>query len=318
MANNPAQQVDVSATPSTSQTLVPDTLLDIAYYLKEGLEGVECQQYCNAHSFTRAIKLQAEKLQEGNLGAGQYAVFSPVTQDQLTNLQRIRDARYKTLRFLYLNDVATLIVKIMSSQIHQVATHELVHHLRSKIDAMGLFSGLRSTGTATFQGLQSQKEADASFKPSSRPGDAGWPTVILECGISESLRRLRIDAEWWLKISAHDVKIVLLISASKQQQKIHLEQWESVTIPNPRITCGNNSPLATVPIRINEIDITVPVLAGPGPAAAVVNGAPLTLDFTKVFLRQPGPGEGNIILTSCNWCNKACFHYEQIVKTFGR
>ncbi|PWW73023.1 hypothetical protein C7212DRAFT_222144, partial [Tuber magnatum] len=95
----------------------------------------------------------------------------------------------------------------------------------------------------------------------------------------------------------HDVKIILLISASKPQRKIHLEQWESVTIPNPRITRGNNGPLATVPRKIHEIDITVPVLAGPGPPATVVNGAPLTLDFARIFLRQPGSGEGNIILT---------------------
>ncbi|PWW73024.1 hypothetical protein C7212DRAFT_334220, partial [Tuber magnatum] len=112
--------------------------------------GVERQQYRDARSFARAIKLQAEKLRAGNLDTGQYAVFSPVTQDQFTNLERIRDARYKSLRFLYLNDVETLIAKIIPGEIHELATQELVHSLRSRIDSMGLLQELRNTGAANF------------------------------------------------------------------------------------------------------------------------------------------------------------------------
>ncbi|PWW77762.1 hypothetical protein C7212DRAFT_292732 [Tuber magnatum] len=286
MGDNRAHLMGGFATPSGSQTPVPNMSLNMDYYLNEGLEGVERQQYRDARTFTRAIQGQADELRSGNLSAGQYAIFAPVTQDQLTNLERIRDACHKSLRFLYLNEAETLIVKIMPGLAHELATREFADTVKEKIRVMGLRREVGDAGGTTYRTAQSAKEADSALKPDARSLEMDWPTVVYECGVSESLRRLRIDSSWWLANSSHDVKIVLLISVNKPQQRIHLEQWEDRTIPNPYITRNNPNPLITRPMKINEINIY----------GNTVTGAPLRLDFRKVFLRPPAPGEGDILL----------------------
>lgn len=55
----------------------PNARHDIHYYLTEGLEGVEHQQYRGVNSFIRVIESQAKKLRSDN--ASQYAVLSPLT-----------------------------------------------------------------------------------------------------------------------------------------------------------------------------------------------------------------------------------------------
>jgi len=107
MAPIPVQKADISQTPqqspqnqesgSGSAGSVPSPLdrapLGANYYLTEGLEGVEAQHYRGTQSFMTAIDLQADQLRSGN--AGQYAVFSQVTQAELANIERFRDTHCK-------------------------------------------------------------------------------------------------------------------------------------------------------------------------------------------------------------------------------
>ncbi|PWW77935.1 hypothetical protein C7212DRAFT_276728 [Tuber magnatum] len=259
------------------------------YYLNEGLEGVERQHYRGARSFARAIQAQADELRSGNLSAGQYAVFSPVTQAELAKLKCSRDDSHKSLRFLYLNGAETLIVKIMPGPTHETATRELADKVKEKIGVMGLRRAVRDMGGTTYLGAESQKEADSAIRPTAfRPLETNWPTVVFECGVSESLPRLITDSNWWLANSAHDVKIVLLISVNKPQRKIHLEQWEDLTVPNPHITRNNPNPPRTWPTKVNEINID----------GGTITGTPLRLPFAKIFLRPAGPGEGDIVLSA--------------------
>src|SRR5271170_4913428 len=45
-------------------------------------------------------------------------------------------------------------------------------------------------------------KSDSSFRPSShRPNNTDWPTIVIESGVSETLRHLRFDADWWLRKS---------------------------------------------------------------------------------------------------------------------
>ncbi|KAJ5145936.1 uncharacterized protein N7515_000500 [Penicillium bovifimosum] len=49
------------------------------------------------------------------------------------------------------------------------------------------------------------KQADQCFTPPCRSGSprqpVGWPTFVIETGLSESLPRLREDARWWFNNS---------------------------------------------------------------------------------------------------------------------
>ncbi|KAG0126516.1 hypothetical protein HOY82DRAFT_614931 [Tuber indicum] len=183
---------------------------------------------------------------------------------------------------------------------------------------------------------QAGPEADEAVKPfASRPLEADWPTIVIECGISQSLNHLRMVAHWWLQKSGGLVKIVLLISASKATRSIHIEQWTMVTLQTERLTRSSSHPPVIGPQNIHIVDINVaplPAPAIPAPATAspavsapvtaasivpapvtvtpavpasaipalVATGAPLVLLFDKIFLRPPlaAQGEGNIILTA--------------------
>ncbi|RPA94615.1 hypothetical protein L873DRAFT_1746861 [Choiromyces venosus 120613-1] len=250
--------------------------------------------------------------------AGQYAVFTPVTQDKLTKIDHRRDNHHKGLRFMYLNHEQALIVKIPAGELHELVHREFAYMCREKAVGLGLGHELRDVGRRIFQGIASRKEPDTAFKPSSRPLESNWPTVVFECGVSESLKRLTVDSRWWLDNSAEGVKIVLLFSIAKVARSIHIEKWEMLTVQNPHATSANPHPFVTRPTKVHEVDIAGPVAlapvalapakhapAAPTPAvpapagpAPVVTGVPLTLDLDKIFLRQPHQGEGNIILTA--------------------
>jgi len=241
------------------------------YYLTEGLEGVKAQHYRGTQSFMTAIDLQADQLRSGN--AGQYAVFSPVTQDQLANIDLFRDTHYKSLRFLYYENEETLIVKIMPSIAPELACTQFELKLVLKLAEMGLQDELLNIRSTTIQGIQCRKEADSAFQPwSSRPYKTDWPTLVIECGVSESINRLRGDSNWWFTNSAAQVKTVLLFSVSEKKRKIHIEQWEM----RKEAKC------------IWTIDIV-------GADAA---GASLQLSFEHLFLRKPGKDEMDLIFTT--------------------
>ncbi|KAJ5237539.1 hypothetical protein N7489_007630 [Penicillium chrysogenum] len=48
-------------------------------------------------------------------------------------------------------------------------------------------------------------------------------TVMLEVGVLELYRKLRADAEWWLKNSRGDVKLVIIVSISRETPDIKFE-----------------------------------------------------------------------------------------------
>ncbi|CUS11366.1 unnamed protein product, partial [Tuber aestivum] len=196
----------------------------------------------------------------------------------------------------------TLIVKIKPSGVHELVSRGFSVELWAKVIRMGLRQALNLVGGTTFQGIQSWKEADCAYKPNTfRPYENDWPTLVIECGVSESLNRLRVESRWWLENSVEGVNIVLLFSISKKARSIHIEKWEMATHSSPHVAQAGLSHLIGTPTKIQEVDISGPVVptdesAGTTP---IVTGAPLELDFTKIFLRQPvqGCSEGSIIFT---------------------
>ena len=126
-----------------------------------------------------------------------FLVFAPVTPHQLTNIERVCDTRYKALRFLYLNQAETLIIKIIPGPVHPMVTGEFVFAINAKLAAKGQGAQVTSMGGATYSGMESQKEADGALRPRlARRDIMDWPTVVVEGGVSEAPRRLAADARW--------------------------------------------------------------------------------------------------------------------------
>ncbi|KAG0644329.1 hypothetical protein HOY80DRAFT_941305 [Tuber brumale] len=228
-----------------------------------------------------------------SLGAGRgghYVILSPVTKYQLSRIDKVRDDRYKQLRFMYLNQPQVLIVRIIPDGVSEIAARELGRIIWKKTAAMGLNDDLVDTGSMRYQCIMGSKEADAAFKPkSSRPSESNWPTLVIECGVPKSIERMRSDANWWLKSSSPGVNIVLLLSISHVKKTIHVEQWERVGLTYWHSTEPNPDDFVTTLVQSAYIDA----------AQSVAPASPMTLDFAKLFLRQPVPftSEGNIALT---------------------
>lgn len=124
-----------------------------------------------------------------------------------------------------------------------------------------------------------------------------WPTLVIEAGYSESLNQLRADMTWWFTTSNHDVKIVLLAKFDHRQREILLEKWEEETPPSPpgAITRSRSAMLEPRQvlrqrIAINRDETTNPV------SYNVARGA-LVLGFRLLFLRDPVPQEGDIVIS---------------------
>jgi len=282
-----ASQQFITSSISTSQpTSCNGVLHDMHYYLTVGLEGVKRQKYRRPGSFSKAIDSLHDEFDSGNWSAGQYLVFVSVTEKHLESINRLRHRHHKWLGWMYLKSEEVLVVKIIPGAI-QETTHFAFGSmmLHEKATQMGLRLGLSGIGRTTYEGIIGEKGADSGFEPYPRTID--WPTVVFECGLSQSLERLRVDSCWWLENST-EVNIVLLFSISKADKRLHLEQWEMVTTPNQHVTRAHPDPLITTLTKVNEIDIV----------DGVALGAPLTFNFQKVFRRPPVQGEGDIVFSA--------------------
>lgn len=150
---------------------------------------------------------------------------------------------------------------------------------------MGIDMELVPLGAAMFSGPAGQKEADSAFGPAFHHLKSGWPTLLLECGVSESLACMQAEARWWLENSGEAVKTVIVISVSRPEKSLHLEKWELVAMPDPGVTPAYLSPSIVKLDKTHHVDIV----------GGVVTGGPLTIKFQDVMLRDPEPGEDDVV-----------------------
>ncbi|KAL2869557.1 uncharacterized protein BJX67DRAFT_370769 [Aspergillus lucknowensis] len=155
----------------------------------------------------------------------------------------------------YLPHAGILLLEMPASDVHETASNRLNLLIMEALPRR-LCRTLSMAGKAGFQSASRLKCADQGYIPISLPPgrSRNWPSVVIECGWSESRAKLERDCRWWLHASGGDIKIAL--SISKLAQTIVISQTRSH------------------PIRIT--------------------GAPLCLEFDKVFLRQPTRAEHNI------------------------
>lgn len=131
-----------------------------------------------------------------------------------------------------------------------------------------------------------KKQADCSYGPRELPPgrSAEWPTVAVEAGYSETREKLKSDAAYWLNRSSGDVLRAITIDI-KRSGNIYIIMWKRPVVtnqyPNPEPEC------------IQEIRI----YRGNGGQAASLTGDELRIPFRHVMLRNPGPGEGDFVIT---------------------
>jgi len=263
--------------------------------LCEGL-GDKKQRYPGNAGITRAVNALSKKLNHGET-TDQYLVFQPFTVNELEKVDKRRDEVGKGIRLTHCADIGTLIIKVPTTG-HEVVAEGFKAELLERFIQMGLprrertgLGATRFTGTST-----TSKEADGAFKPGTlRPYEMDWPTLVLEVGVSESLPKLRNDARWWLSNSGGSVNIVLIFHINQGAKSILIERWETTSAltsrPITRSTArsNGNQPPAQIPTEMQAITVD---------PNGVITGAPLTLDFHQIFLRQANPPEHNMVFTA--------------------
>lgn len=100
---------------------------------------------------------------------------------------------------------------------------------------------------------------------------------------------------WWFSASDHQVKIVLLTKFGHLHQRIIIERWEEEIQTRPGATTTRRAAAsgAIQPVLRQSITIT----RDPATDSYQVARSALVLSFRLLFLRDPGPQEGDFIIS---------------------
>lgn len=115
----------------------------------------------------------------------------------------------------------------------------------------------------------------------------------METGVSETLSRQRLDAQWWITSSRGDVKVVILIAVNSCRPQITIEKW----IPDP----GAGSLRRSSRIRSSRIDgirgQEVIMTREPNDIITTTE-TPLVITFYEIFLRPANPPQEHDVVIS--------------------
>ena len=224
-----------------------------------------------------------------------------VSPSSFTEIEREREKQRRRFRFRrYDSDRQVLFITI-PTDLHEQLHVGLYQRYLFQLVRSGREKTWRTIASATRRAQQGYSRRDSGEgdstggpKPDREMKDA-WPTLVIEAGVSESLAELRHDMRWWFSISDHQVQIVLLAKFKRARRAIILEKWEeessSITRPGAMTTrqAGALQPVLRQTITITQDATTYPI------SYNVTRGA-LVLGFKLLFLRDPGPGEGDFVL----------------------
>lgn len=200
-------------------------------------------------------------------------------------------------RLQYNYDKNDLIIKFMPSLEHDAAHLLFIKAIETQVIQMDLkHNKLYPTGTTTYKGKACGKQGDSGLKPiPERRKKTDWPTLVVECGVSENLRELRGDASWWLTNSNGDVRIAILVLINLESRSLMIEKWQLVapssepTEPSTRVCSrhGSAKPMMTAHVEVFW-DI---------PRKNVVGSDQLIIEFEDLLLRSPVPPEEDIVFS---------------------
>ncbi|KAK0713060.1 hypothetical protein B0T26DRAFT_741910 [Lasiosphaeria miniovina] len=184
--------------------------------------------------------------------------FSP---SHFTEIDRAREKQGRKFRFRDYGSNSRILIITIPTDLHEELYKRLYNEFIGQVRDMGLKD--------TQQGYsgRSSKEGDST---------GAWPTLVIEAGFSQSLGKLRIAMQRWFSMSNHEVKIVLLpIRPGATTTRHFLQQ----------------------PAPVLRQSITITRNTTTNPTSYNVTSGTLVLSFRLLFLRDPGPGEGDFVFS---------------------
>ncbi|KAK4141890.1 uncharacterized protein C8A04DRAFT_38796 [Dichotomopilus funicola] len=226
-------------------------------------------------------------------------IASDISPKDVDEIHSARDKAGRGFRLSYISPLTEKMLITIPSRPHEAA-HENIHKfIMFRIYGMGLDDRWSTEGATRYKSSEIQgsgSEPDKAGKPIPERPEDGWPTLVIEAGYSQSMASLRATMEWWFRASNHEVKIVLLIKVNQIQQSLVIERWEEV---HPTARLGATTTRSVSPLRPDcRQEITITKDTSSNPATYQVNSTDLVLPFRLLFLREPGPQEGDIVVTT--------------------
>ena len=209
-------------------------------------------------------------------------------------------------RFRRYNSNSRILIVTIPTGLHEALHLGLFLQYYSQLARNGRERSWKSIGSTTLRqqghpgGDGGEGDSTGGPKPE-RVGIGKWPTLVIEAGDSETLGELHNDMRWWFQTSNHDVRIVILAKFDRRQRHILLEKWEEeISPPQGAITRRRAAAIlqqngVLEPVKRQSITITRDETTNPV-SYNVTKGA-LVLGFRLLFLRDPGPQEGDFLLS---------------------
>jgi hypothetical protein len=235
-----------------------------------------------------------------NCATGNFLTVTRVSPNHFAEIQREREKRRRKIRFRrYDSERQTLYITI-PTQLHEVLHVGIYEAFRDQLVLRGSANSWSTFGAPTQVqeghpgGNAGEGDSTGGPRPERSFKDA-WPTLVVEAGVSESLAGLRNDMRWWFAASDHQVQIVLLVKFEHTRRAIILEKWEEEPCSTRPGATTTRRAATLQPVLRQTIVITQDTTTDPA-SYHVTRGA-LVLGFSLLFLRDPGPGEGDFLLS---------------------
>lgn len=247
-----------------------------------------------------------------NLDKGEdVLVVGDVSPARFRALEAERDRRGQHCRLFYQPETESLIITVPTLQ-HEGMHLEFNTILLVAMANMGAHTDWRQIGTTTFNPADgSSGQGDSGGSPIAGRRGSDWPTLVIEAGVSQTLSSLQAQMRWWFSVSGHEVKVVILIKMHVAQETLHLEEWvETAGRPGATSTrwATRAGLTALQPACERAIDLiwvgTGPIRQTPAPGRTPsqfrVVGSPLIIRFSEIFLRAPGAGEHDLVISNAS------------------
>lgn len=249
------------------------------------LSSTPVHHWQGKQQFMQTINREHDRLESDPTQASEWVAFTGLNEETFTRhfvdtYDRDMIKYWKS----YTRSQHLLLVK-MSLPAHAIALAKFHDALIRALNRNNpeLEDELQPFPNVRVHGGNKTKQPDNGWGPLHGPVDRSdkWPAVVLEAGLSERTSKLQSDAQWWLGNSNGDVKIALTMSVNRRGPSIEIHKWEhennrpgiSQTIKIWKDAEGNGQPIQT-------------------------DGAPLLIEFGKLFLRASATHEHDIRIES--------------------
>lgn len=201
----------------------------------------------------------------------QYAVIRHIQLKEFEKLDECYSTCSRNDYFQHI-ELAVLYLKLPS-----FAHNWALSRFRTLFDSKALDMGISPfdhiwLANAIHQGARRNKEPDECFFPSPDVEDNAWPVLVIEVGMSETIRQLQRDTVWWFHQHS-EVQYVLLMNLDTERRTITIEKWERAHRPDTRSDVLE--PSATEVVTIDEDGVT----------------GSFRLSFSTLFKKEPGPSQ---------------------------